>query len=303
MSAVAASVVITTRNRPDLADRAVASALAQTLADIEVIVVDDGSDQPYRTAQEDERLSVIRHHRPRGPCAARNTGLEAASGEWITFLDDDDTIEPEMIDLSLASAASSNLPPPISVLSGIDVVDQDGEVLERRLPPTIARGGHYFLEQIEGGVSFQTHNTLVAPVTVVREIGGWDESLLASEHDDFFLRLNSHCSLQGVPEVTYRMTAHQGPRLSKVLRARADAMRRTLEVHQSVFRLHRRRHAHYRGTMGVTYLRSGEWAPAVRATTRALVTDPLRATAYKWWLASLAGPRVLTVARQLRDGH
>src|SRR5262245_16656622 len=68
-----------------------ASVFAQTFTDYEVIVVDDGS----RTAMDcvafgDRRVRVIRHLETRGAGAARNTGLAAATGELIAFLDDDD---------------------------------------------------------------------------------------------------------------------------------------------------------------------------------------------------------------------
>ncbi|MDB5041810.1 MAG: epsJ 1 [Candidatus Eremiobacteraeota bacterium] len=76
--------------------RAVASALTQTLRDIEVLVVDDGSrdrtaDVARAAAGGDPRLSVIRLERNRGVSAARNAGLRAARGRWVAPLDADDT--------------------------------------------------------------------------------------------------------------------------------------------------------------------------------------------------------------------
>ncbi|MDQ3956739.1 MAG: glycosyltransferase, partial [Actinomycetota bacterium] len=55
---VEVTVVITTRNRGEFCNRAVASALAQTTEGVEVVVVDDGSDEPFRPADPGERVRV-----------------------------------------------------------------------------------------------------------------------------------------------------------------------------------------------------------------------------------------------------
>ncbi len=85
------SVIIPAFNRCGLLPRAIESVLRQQGAVFEIIVVDDGSTDG--TAEMLERsfpqITCIRQSR-QGPAAARNRGLEAASGEWIAFLDSDD---------------------------------------------------------------------------------------------------------------------------------------------------------------------------------------------------------------------
>ncbi len=296
-----ASVVITTRDRQDLADRALASALAQTISDLEVIVVDDGSDPEYRLSIADPRVRLLRNQSSVGVSAARNSAVAVATGEWIAFLDDDDAWTPEMLDVSLRAAAESTLPAPVSVLSGAQIQDPEGNVLRTRMPPTLTRGQHYFLEDLADGGSFQTHATLVAPTDVIRGIGGFDEALLASVHDDFFLRVNEASSIQGAPTVTYLITAHTGSRVSKSVLERARAMDRTISKHEDKFRQHPRRYAKYLSMMGVTYLRAGEWGRAVKATTKSIVVDPGRAESYRYWLASLAGPWTVRIGRQIAE--
>lgn len=294
------TVVMTTRDRKELADRALASALNQTLADVEVIVVDDGSSEPYIPPTNDERVTVLRNETSLGPSAARNRALGRARGEWVMFLDDDDVLVPHMLEVSVEAAEKADLPKPVAALSGAQIVRPDGEVLRTRLPPTLPRGRHFFLEDLNGDVSFQTHATLVAPTEVVRQIGGWDESLPASEHDDFFLRLNAVCSIVGVSEVTYQITAHTGPRLSKAVLERAEGMAKTVVKHRAVFAQHPRRYARYLRTIGITYLRAGKWGPAIAATSRALVVYPLDARSIVWWMASLIGPRPIAFVRRLK---
>jgi glycosyltransferase involved in cell wall biosynthesis len=285
------TVVITTRDRPGLVARAIDSALAQTMQAIEVVVVDDASVQPLRIGQSDERLRVLRRARSMGVCAARNVGLAAARGRWVTFLDDDDELVPDMLEASLSAARASTLPPPVAVLAGIEEVDRDGRSARVLLPVTSARGAHYALDRTSRG-DFATYNTLVCPTDVLVAIGGWDEALRAWEHTDLFLRLNQVCSIQGVEQVLYRRQDHRTGRLSANLEARAESLRLTLAKHQAAFAQHPDRHAHYLGAMGITWLRLGRWRPALRATTRGLRLAPRRPKGVAQWLASLAGPRI-----------
>ena len=110
------SAVIPTRNRPNLVLRAVRSALAQTYRDLEVIVVVDGPDPATSSALAtigDDRLRVIILPRSQGAQAARNTGIEAAQGDWIALLDDDDEWLPEKTKLQMERALGSDLRYPI----------------------------------------------------------------------------------------------------------------------------------------------------------------------------------------------
>ena len=92
--------------------RCVDSVLAQTLRDIEIILVDDGSpDACPRIVDEyaarDPRVVPV-HQENRGRSGARNAGLNAARGEYVGFVDADDRVEPEMFE-KLHSAAKANL--------------------------------------------------------------------------------------------------------------------------------------------------------------------------------------------------
>jgi glycosyltransferase involved in cell wall biosynthesis len=302
MSTPLVTVVIPTRDRPELVQNAIESALNQTIEDVEIVVVDDGSVEPFLPAAPHPRITVIRHERAKGPSAARNIALASASGKWVTFLDDDDLWLPWMLEKSIDAAESSDLPEPVAALSGIEIVDPEGKVLKTRIPPSLPKGAHFFLEDLEVPGSFQTHATLVAPASVIRDMGGFDESLRGSEHDDFFLRLNARCSIVGVREVCYRINAHSGPRLSKAVLERAEGMERTVDKHREVFALHRKRYGRYVSTMGVTYLRAGEWGKALSAMTRSIAIDPTRPQVYGLWLAALAGPKAVGLAKRLRPG-
>lgn len=95
------SAVITTHNRLQLLKRAVDSVRAQTYPDIEIIVVDDASNdgtREYCQSVIDIRYIYILSKNSRGGNYARNLGIKAAQGEYIAFLDDDDAWLPEKIE-------------------------------------------------------------------------------------------------------------------------------------------------------------------------------------------------------------
>ena len=106
------SVIIPTTRRPDLVGRAVRSVLAQTMADLEVIVVVDGPN-PETIATlsgiEDKRLRVLQNAHPAGAGAARNLGAAQGQGAWLAFLDDDDEWLPEKLERQLAFAGDDEV--------------------------------------------------------------------------------------------------------------------------------------------------------------------------------------------------
>ena|SRR5579859_8189540 len=89
------SVIIPTYNRERFVAKAIESVLNQTFDDLEVIVIDDGSTDGTRRILESygERIRFICQENA-GASAARNTGIEAAKGEWLAFLDSDDEWTP-----------------------------------------------------------------------------------------------------------------------------------------------------------------------------------------------------------------
>jgi len=110
------TAVIPTRNRPDLLIRAIASVLAQTCGQIEIVVVIDGPDPATEAAlraKVNGQLRVIALPESVGGSEARNIGVQNAKTEWIAFLDDDDEWLPGKIEKQLAIALRADEPYPI----------------------------------------------------------------------------------------------------------------------------------------------------------------------------------------------
>jgi glycosyltransferase involved in cell wall biosynthesis len=137
MNAPLVSAVIPTRNRPELVVRAVRSVLAQTYANIEVVVVIDGPDaasQSALAAIADPRLHVVALDASVGGGEARNIGVAQSHGEWIGFLDDDDEWLPEKIERQLAAATSSAAQSPL-ICSQVIARNPNAEFVWPENPP------------------------------------------------------------------------------------------------------------------------------------------------------------------------
>lgn len=100
------SAVIPCYNGAPTIEAAIASALAQTHRLLEIIVVDDGSQDAGADVASRYPVTVIRQKNS-GPAAARNAGVAASSGEWVAFLDHDDTWVPDKTAVQLAAATDT----------------------------------------------------------------------------------------------------------------------------------------------------------------------------------------------------
>lgn len=103
------SVVLPTYNRSDTLKRTIDSVLRQTFNNFELIVVDDGSTDNTKDivlSYNDKRITYIQHDNNKGGSAARNTGIETSSGEFIAFIDSDDEWQPEKLSKQLSHLKS-----------------------------------------------------------------------------------------------------------------------------------------------------------------------------------------------------
>ena len=258
------------------------SALAQQIEDepeesIEVVVVVDGSPQPV-TLPEIPRLRIVRLANNQGVAAARNAGLKAAKGRYVTYLDDDDQLLPAMAELSLTALKNSTLPPPVAALSGIEVISPTGKVIETRLPPVLPKGAHFFLEEISPEASFLSKQTLVIERELLLSLGGYDESFRSREHTELFLRLNPACSLIGLAVVTYHLISHEGARLSRTPALRQVDFDRLIAKHRPLFEAHPKQFAKFVYDHAQTSAQLGQKRAAFKALAWAYKIHPLHSS-------------------------
>ncbi|MGF1542581.1 MAG: glycosyltransferase family 2 protein [Pleurocapsa sp.] len=273
MKDILLSIIIPTYNRPQLLLRAVNSALAQTIEDLEVIVVDDCSSESVNLP-EHPHLRIIRLPENKGGSAARNIGTQAAKGQWVTFLDDDDQLLPHMAEASLKALHTSSLPKPVAVISGIEVVDDNANQISTRIPPTLPRGSHYSLEEIDPSQSFFCKQTLVVEKEVLLAIGGFDESLPSRIHTDLFLRLNPVCSILGVSQIGYRLYKHNNWQISSDPTRRQVGFNRIIEKHHKTFQAHPKMFADFLYNQAITSYKIGQVQASLNNLIRAIAVSP-----------------------------
>jgi glycosyltransferase involved in cell wall biosynthesis len=149
------SVVISTYNRSHMLAAALRSALRQREVDLEVLVIDNGSTDNTRDLLRDwndPRLRVLRNEVSLGSVGGRNTGLEAARGDWVGILDDDDLWAPDKLRAQLTAAERSSRH---WAYAGCVHIDGEGRILGGRspLPPARAMQQLPIRFSLPGGMS------------------------------------------------------------------------------------------------------------------------------------------------------
>lgn len=181
------SVIVAAYNQRPWIREALDSALTQTYPRLEVIVVDDGSTDGTGALVRDTYGSRVRliTQPNRGLPAVRNTGISAAQGNWVQFLDGDDLLAPEKINIQVAALREAR--------------DHDlaycefayfGKDPDRRWTGRIhsPRRSGVLLPELLKGNFIVSHAALVRR-SVLLESGGFDERLDACEDYDLWLRL------------------------------------------------------------------------------------------------------------------
>ncbi len=194
------SVVIPAHNRAGRVAQAIESVSRQTFRDLEILVVDDGStDETVEVARAiaatEPRLRVLTLPSNRGAQAARNAGIRAARGEWIAFLDSDDTYYPNSVAARLE----------LVVEGGFDVVHSDCDAFDSNGPvPTPIRGvaGQVYRDLLTGpGPMFQG---LLVRRTLLERIGLLDEAVPSYQEWDTSIRLAAEAAFGYLPAATFR---------------------------------------------------------------------------------------------------
>lgn len=195
------SIIIPTYNRPDQLVHAVKSVLEQTYTAFEAIVVNDcGIDvSKILKALNDHRIVHIRHEKNKGLAATRNTGIRAAKGKYIAYLDDDDEFYPDHIQTLVNELENSNF----------KIAYTDGE---RRLYKE--RNGELFLSNklVKHSSEFDplkilTQNyipvlCLMHEKSCLDHIGLFDETMRVHEDWDLWARLSLHFPFTHIKKTT-----------------------------------------------------------------------------------------------------
>jgi glycosyltransferase involved in cell wall biosynthesis len=281
MTSPLVSVVIATYNSGHYLSQAIESVLQQTVNDLEVIVIDDGSTDGPRNlvaSIDDPRLRYVWQANA-GQTVAKNHGARLARGEFVAFCDGDDFWYENKLELQLPLFSKS--PSVAVVYSPADTIDEHGHPLGDTLfTPHRGTVTHALFMR-----NFVPFGTAVVRRRCLEEVGGFDESLRMGIDWDLWLRISVRHQFDYVEQSTYAYRIWQG-QMSKNWRGRYSSafriMNKFVDEHPNAIPSRLRRHAFADTFANRARARQQEqrWA-AIGDAMRALVLHPTRSYIWK----------------------
>ncbi len=194
------SVIVRTRDRPELLAEALASLAASTYRRFDVVLVNDGGATPAAPADFPRPIEILSLETNRGRAAAANAGIGAATGDYVAFLDDDDLVEPEHL-ATLAGLVQAAGVQVAYTDAAVGIYELNGEsgwrCSERRLP--YSRDFDPDLLLFDNYIPF---NTLAVERSLFARAGELDENLPFFEDWDYLIRLAALTPFHHLARVT-----------------------------------------------------------------------------------------------------
>jgi glycosyltransferase involved in cell wall biosynthesis len=272
------SVIIPAYNRPALVPRAIGSVLNQSHGNLEVLLVDDGSSDDLGTivsSFQDPRLRLIRHEVNRGVAAAFNTGIDAARGQYLSFLGSDDEWLNRKIEVSLAQMRKSGRPDTVAYCLNEVYIDAE----ER------AKTGNDFCE--DGDIMHHAltrccvgMNQMLVPRDQVLAAGRMDERFRMHGDWDLLIRLAQRCRFSCAQEVLVRDHIHDYQRITTDWGQSAHHLRLLYSRHKALYRKDRAARARFFEWVAFSHYRAGDRLKAIEAQTQSVIFAPLRSAGY-----------------------
>lgn len=267
------SAIIPNYNYAHYLRDAVESVLAQTHKEIEIILVDDGSQDDSRKVIESygDRIKPI-FQKNQGVAAARNNGVAASSGEFIVFLDADDAWLPSKIEKQLGVLSKDK---EIGLVhTGVVNVDGAGNRLDEH---TNGMSGWVSEEllKFERPVILGGGSGILLSRKVFEEVGGFDTRLSTSADWDFFYRVSCLFKVGFVPEVLLKYRMHGSNMHSSIKTMESDmllgfekafANGTTADRNECYSNLHR--------TLAGSYFQVGQYGNFIRQTIKSIRLKP-----------------------------
>lgn len=191
------TVIVPTYQRAATISRAVSSILEQSYSNLEVIVVDDGGNDDTETVVRelsDERVVYVRHTTNQGNAAARNTGMQMATGEWLAYLDSDDFWDRDFVRVLLGEALRNSAH---FVYGAQRVVREPGESGHRHELVRFAPFHRGLLEN----ANYISMIAVLHRRSLIDAVGPMDVEMKRFVDWEFFLRLSEVAKPLAVPAV------------------------------------------------------------------------------------------------------
>jgi glycosyltransferase involved in cell wall biosynthesis len=197
------TVVIPTHNRSNLLKRAIASVFEQTFDFFEMIIVDDhstdGTSSVVRSFS-DIRIRYMANNRTKGACGARNTGIYAATGQWVAFLDDDDVWIPNKLEFQYELAKN--------VTKTVGLICSDYAIYKKEQGNPVIfknRPSGWVKDKLLYGGLIGCLSSVCVRTQVLKAIDGFDERFPSCQDQDLFLRVAELSQFAHVPKTLVHM--------------------------------------------------------------------------------------------------
>lgn len=279
------SVVIPTFNRPVEVGEAVATVLSQGV-ECEVLVVDDGSTPPTSPVGSlaDPSVKILRSDVSTGPTLARSRGIEAASGQFIAFLDDDDVWLPGKLRRCLEVAAENPGAKVVAHRTGFDLrmaTSGNGRVhIEDQLLRLYGRNATPHLDSI------------LVDAELAKDVG-FDEDFYACQDIDFIIGLARRTPFVIVDEIL-ALRGQDAPKSAIGIERRITGRNLLKAKHRDVFDADPEARAFHLVRVAHLYRRGGERAKAIKNFVRALGYRPFYTPAWRGLVTTMLPLSVAT---------
>ena len=226
------SIIIPTKNRQDLLNLSIKSVINQSYKDWELFIVNDSTEEILLN-QSDPRIHLVENQLLPGANGARNTGINLSSGNYIAFLDDDDTWNSNKLARQVDIMQSSN-----SILSytGKEIIYQKNSMLKKKYS--------YYTTFLNPLVTLQIHNyigttsSIMIKSAVLKNQVNFDENIHSLQDYDLYLELAKRGDFIGIPEnlVGYSMD-YQIKHISFRKKAFMNSVIRIYKKQRGIYRL------------------------------------------------------------------
>jgi glycosyltransferase involved in cell wall biosynthesis len=205
----AVSIIIPAYNRAKFLRSTIDSVFAQSYSDWELIIADDGSEDPetrdYLGALDSPRIRTLRLIHSGNPSRARNAAVAVATGEYLAFLDSDDLWHPSKLQMQIEAMRS-----PCAVgwsYTAVEHIDADGQPIPKKGPAKPRPQGWIFekLLRLDIGIAMPT---VMARRDLISDVGAFDEQQLFGEFHDLCLRLALRSEVVSLPQTLCSIRVH-----------------------------------------------------------------------------------------------
>ena len=267
------AIITTHKRKPELVQRALDSVLAQTYPNMEIIVVDDSpSEFAYREAikqlVQEKGAQYIAHEVCQGACVARNTGLAAAKGEFVAFLDDDDEWLPPKIEKQIQKIRDGVA----LVYCGHYVHNSDTN--QRKQAITAQKTGNIhgdlLCSNFIGSTSFPLLRT-----SVLKEIGGFDPQMQSAQDYDVWLRIAEKYEVEFVPDPLVVYYVYSGERISKSYHKKVAGLERIISKNRTYLKKNQKAYWGRHLELAPYYAGNGQLGRSILSWLKAAARCPL----------------------------